>query len=181
VTIGSKTALVFYPIAFSPADAATAAAGQLNAEFASLGIPAIATAFIIPQGSPSANDPQVVIRITDFFQENNIIEKTGDSAGAMHVESFADGYLNWGLVTWLTGNNVGASMEIKNYFQSSHTLQLFLPMPADIQAGDKFAYYPGCDKRRTTCQLKFSNIFNFRGEPDIPGLDTMYQYPGSNF
>jgi len=29
----------------------------------------------------------------------------------------------------------------------------------------------GCDKRMGTCQLKFNNLLNFQGFPDIPGDD----------
>jgi uncharacterized phage protein (TIGR02218 family) len=45
------------------------------------------------------------------------------------------------------------------------------------QIGDRFFYYPGCDKRRETCFNKFDNILNFRGEPDMPGVDHMLAYP----
>ncbi len=29
----------------------------------------------------------------------------------------------------------------------------------------------GCDKRVDTCRLKFDNLLNFQGFPDIPGED----------
>nr|WP_325048889.1 phage BR0599 family protein [Rhodophyticola porphyridii] len=35
----------------------------------------------------------------------------------------------------------------------------------------------GCDKRMETCRLKFNNLLNFRGFPDIPGDDWLMSYP----
>jgi hypothetical protein len=35
----------------------------------------------------------------------------------------------------------------------------------------------GCDKRMETCRLKFSNLLNFRGFPDIPGDDWLVAHP----
>ena len=50
-------------------------------------------------------------------------------------------------------------------------------MKYPIQAGDRFWYYPGCDLLATTCDRKFNNILNFRGEPDMPGMNKMLSYP----
>ena len=41
----------------------------------------------------------------------------------------------------------------------------------DIQVGDEFTLYAGCDKSPDICRTKFSNIVNFRGEPYVPGPD----------
>ena len=49
-----------------------------------------------------------------------------------------------------------------------------------IAPGDTFAVYPGCDKRLETCIGRFNNVINFRGEPYVPGLDAMMQYPDAN-
>jgi hypothetical protein len=87
-------------------------------------------------------------------------------------------YLNGGLVTWQTGNNAGYSMEIKNYTPSTSTVELFLKMPFAVQAGDKLYFQPGCNKSRRDCYYVFGNINNFRGEPDVPGMDKFTTYPG---
>ena len=68
-------------------------------------------------------------------------------------------------------------MELKTYDTNTSTVYLWLGMNFPIQVGDTFYYYPGCDKRRETCWLKFGNILNFRGEPDMPGLDAALAYP----
>lgn len=95
------------------------------------------------------------------------------------ISSFATGYMNGGLVSFVTGLNAGYSMEIYTYDQATETIVLFLNMPYDIAVGDKFTYQAGCDKARTTCQEKFLNILNFRGEPDAPGSDGFLLYPDS--
>lgn len=79
-----------------------------------------------------------------------------------------------GLVTWLTGDNAGFSMEVKTDGASSTPGSIFLyePMPYDIQVGDTFTLAPACDKTLATCRDVFDNIVNFRGYGVlVPGRD----------
>ena len=41
----------------------------------------------------------------------------------------------------------------------------------DCEPGDSLRLIAGCDKRMETCRLKFRNLLNFQGFPDIPGDD----------
>jgi hypothetical protein len=107
------------------------------------------------------------------------ISKTGDTLNALIIANFGDPPLDGGTLTWLTGANAGVSMEIKTYDQTSTMCQLWLSMYYPIAIGDKFFYYQGCDKRRDTCHNVFNNILNFRGEPDMPGIDAVLQYPNA--
>jgi uncharacterized phage protein (TIGR02218 family) len=68
-------------------------------------------------------------------------------------------------------------MEMKTYEPSSSTVTLWLGTHYAIQAGDRFFYHPGCDKRRDTCRTVFNNIVNMRAEPDMPGTDRVLSYP----
>lgn len=36
----------------------------------------------------------------------------------------------------------------------------------------------GCDRRFATCQMRFGNAENFRGEPHVPGNDVLLRYGG---
>jgi uncharacterized phage protein (TIGR02218 family) len=83
-------------------------------------------------------------------------------------------YIN-GVVTWLSGQNSGRAMEVKDHivFPEGPAIGLFLPMPMPITVGDTFTVYPGCDKRITTCRDKFNNVVNFVGEPDVPTAGTI--------
>lgn len=88
-----------------------------------------------------------------------------------------DAWFNGGVVTFETGSNKGVSMEVKSWTQDSGQLELFLSLPFNIEPGDIFRVYPGCDKSRVSCAAIFANIINFRGFPDIPGQDDLYRYP----
>lgn len=83
----------------------------------------------------------------------------------------ADEWYQFGLVEWLTGANAGYLMEVRSF--GSGVVELQLPMVNEIQVGDTFRISPGCDKRGSTCETKFSNKINFRGFENIPGVDRM--------
>lgn len=124
--------------------------------------------------------PLIIQLLNTSGKQGNIV-KTGDIAlpPALVINNFAPGYLEQGTVTWITGQNAGVSMELKLYDTDTTSVVLWLGMLFPITAGDTFWYHPGCDKRRETCWQKFDNILNFRGEPDVPGLDRMLGYPDS--
>jgi uncharacterized phage protein (TIGR02218 family) len=91
--------------------------------------------------------------------------------------SAADTYFAGGLLTWLTGNNTGDSVEVRSWTSGGAALVLYLKARAAIVVGDTFKVQPGCDKLFSTCRDKFSNIVNFRGEPYIPGTDYLLTIP----
>lgn len=119
----------------------------------------------------------VTLTLTNTSGVVGHISKTGDSLNSIVISDFAQPPLDGGVVTWLTGDNVGKSMEMKSYDETASMVTLWLEMEFPIQAGDKFFYYQGCDKRRDTCHNTFGNILNFRGEPDMPGMDALLSYP----
>ena len=88
----------------------------------------------------------------------------------------ANGYYDFGLLTWTSGNNNGYSMEVKIY--TVGVIELVEKMPYDIEAGDGFDVYAGCDKSLATCKATFDNVINFRGEPYIPGQDEVLRFGG---
>jgi uncharacterized phage protein (TIGR02218 family) len=46
--------------------------------------------------------------------------------------------------------------------------------------GDMVRIEAGCDKRPSTCRLKFANLNNFRGFPDVPGEEWLVSIPTSS-
>ena len=88
-----------------------------------------------------------------------------------------DGWFEGGLVTFYSGKNRGASMEVKRWSHTTNTVELFLSLPYPVEPGDLFTIYPGCDKSRVCCSVLFDNILNFFGTPDIPGEDELFRYP----
>lgn len=88
-----------------------------------------------------------------------------------------EGWYHGGLVTFYTGENAGASMEVKKWSSETNQVELFLSLPYNIKQGDLFTIYPGCDKTRIGCRVLFNNVINFFGTPDVPGEDELFRYP----
>jgi uncharacterized phage protein (TIGR02218 family) len=85
-------------------------------------------------------------------------------------------YYAYGHVLWLTGANAGAVTTI--LASSGQTVTLREETSFAISAGDQALVRAGCDKRFATCVGKFANKANFRGEPYVPGIDSLVRYPG---
>lgn len=92
----------------------------------------------------------------------------------------ASGFYTGGLLTWTSGNNSGAAIEVKSHqLQLSGTvawIELWESMPNPIVAADQFSIRVGCDKTIQTCFAKFNNVVNFRGFPRMPGPDISLQF-----
>lgn len=87
--------------------------------------------------------------------------------------------INWyayGRMRCLTGLSAGFEAEVTA--STATRLSLATPLPKPVQAGDLIEVRAGCDRRFATCQGKFSNALNFRGEPFVPGADSVLKYPG---
>ncbi|SDH74187.1 DUF2163 domain-containing protein [Roseospirillum parvum] len=88
-------------------------------------------------------------------------------------------WYDYGVLMWLTGANAGYAQEVKSWDGAS-TLALWLPAKLEIAEGDTATLYPGCAKTRAVCRDKFANVINFRGFPDLPGIDQAMSYPDAN-
>lgn len=85
---------------------------------------------------------------------------------------YSIGYFAYGFVKWLTGNNAGAVAEVKAFAPGVVTLAMQNNEP--MQVGDTYTITAGCDKLPGTCGTgRYNNLIHFRGEPFIPGQDTM--------
>lgn len=82
-----------------------------------------------------------------------------------------------GLLILITGSNAGRAVEVKVWDQASGRIELYLPVGYAIDVGHRFTIAPGCDKRAETCRTRFTNILNFRGEPFVPGVNSVLSYP----
>lgn len=115
---------------------------------------------------PYKSDPVAVTAVT-----SNALFATN---GAVSSATFFKG----GELVWLTGNNAGARMEVKEY-PTDAVMELVLPMSQTVQVGDTFYVIAGCDKSAATCQGTFNNLLNFRGFPDLPGQDKIFETSGT--
>lgn len=150
--------------------------------FDTLGIPdAINELYAVITGSSLAMTATIVgggrIDLVNHSGKQAVINKSGDLANGMLIQNFQPNYLDGGVISWVSGQNAGVAMELKTYIPEGQQVVLWLSMKFPIAIGDNFSYYPGCDKTRTTCLIKFNNILNFRGEPDMPGVDRMMSFP----
>jgi uncharacterized phage protein (TIGR02218 family) len=93
------------------------------------------------------------------------------------IDTFVDGWFEGGVAVWETGGNAGAVREVIGWTQSTRTLSLLAPPPVVPTAGDVLRVQPGCDKRKATCQGRFGNFLNFRGEPYVPGALAILERP----
>ncbi|QDY99056.1 DUF2163 domain-containing protein [Nitratireductor mangrovi] len=95
------------------------------------------------------------------------------------LAAFETGWFKAGKLTWTSGANAGAVIEIKRHVDAgaTHLVELAEEMPFDIGVGDAFAITAGCDKTVETCKAKFDNVVNFRGFPSMPGNDWVTSYP----
>jgi hypothetical protein len=82
-----------------------------------------------------------------------------------------------GVLTWVTGPNAGRAVEVKTWNVGTGQFELYLAVGYPIEAGHLFTVAPGCDKRFATCKAKFGNQLNYRGEPYVPGVDSILSYP----
>lgn len=87
------------------------------------------------------------------------------------------GWFDDGILTFTSGVLNGFKFEIRTW--DATTLKLYLPMPAPPAHGDTFSIEPGCNHTVFDCNNKFANIVNFRGEPQMPGMDAILDYPNA--
>lgn len=114
--------------------------------------------------NPSGNTYELGVDTTSY--------PTYSGGGKVVPLGGSSGYFSYGIVTWLTGDNTGYQMEVKNYVPGQISLQL--PMPNPIQIGDTFSVTVGCGKAfETDCRDKFGNQLRFGGFPYLPGIDRL--------
>lgn len=91
-----------------------------------------------------------------------------------------DTWYQYGIMQFDTGDNAGASFDIKAWVKSTETMTTYVTLGYPAQVGDRFHVSPGCDKSISTCISKFDNVLNLRGEPYLPGNDFVFYYPNAS-
>lgn len=95
------------------------------------------------------------------------------------LPGFDDRWFEGGRLEVLGGAAAGLSGVVKNDRLSAagRVVELWQALGAAVAPGDMLRITAGCDKRLETCRLKFDNLLNFRGFPDIPGDDWLMAHP----
>ena len=122
-------------------------------------------------------DSKCKVALAGFTSAGTVTEVNNNQTFKATALTQDAGWFTGGEVIWTSGNNDDRRMEVKEF--ASTQVVLALPMGKSIQVGDTFNIIAGCDKTRETCQSKFSNIINFRGEPDVPGTDKLLTTAGT--
>lgn len=120
-------------------------------------------------------DNQCKLDLEDFQVTGSVTSVTDMRVFADSARTEADGYFNNGYITFTSGANNGLSREVKDYASNEITCELAFPF--QIQAGDAYEMFRGCDKTLATCRDVYNNVVNFRGEPYIPNTDKQIEGP----
>ena len=116
-------------------------------------------------------DARCGLAASDWTAEGTVASAKGNrEIEADGLGAYGTGHFARGVITFTSGANNGAAMEVKQH-QAGGALELWRTMARDIAPGDTFTVTAGCDKQYATCREKFSNGANFRGFPHMPGSD----------
>ena len=128
--------------------------------------------------SASLGDSNCGVTLATYTVTGTVTSVTNNATFSDSTLTEADGYFNYGLLTFTSGLNSGTTLakEVRSFSSDEFSMQL--PMPYEVQVGDTYSVYAGCDKRDVTCIAKFNNIINFRGFPFIPGQDQTTKFGG---
>lgn len=125
----------------------------------------------------SFTDSRCGVNPVTYTHATTVTEADSRDIFTLNIPLERQGLYAWGRCTFTSGANEGVSMEIiRNYEQ---TIQLFLPVPYDIQVGDSVSLLQGCGKGKTECLERFNNLRRFGGEPYLSGTDFLVSYPQS--
>ena len=98
------------------------------------------------------------------------------------IGGYEDGWFARGRLEVLDGPAAGLWGIIKHdrALNGQREVELWEPIRGMIASGHQLRLTAGCDKRQATCRLKFNNLLNFRGFPDLPSTDWMMAVPKSS-
>lgn len=96
-----------------------------------------------------------------------------------NMAGFEPAWFERGRLRVMSGAAAGLIGLIKRdrFIGEAREVEVWEAFRKQIAAGDLIRLEAGCDKRFETCRLKFSNLPNFRGFPDIPGDDWLVSTP----
>jgi len=108
-----------------------------------------------------------------------VVAVAGASVTLSSLAAYADAWFERGRLRVEDGGAVGLIGLIRRDHEvaGQRQVELWEAPGAGLVPGDTVRLEAGCDKRVETCRVKFGNLLNFRGFPDIPGEDWLAAYP----
>lgn len=92
---------------------------------------------------------------------------------------FPDRWFEGGVLRVQTGEAAGLAVAVKTDRRKTGRREIVLwdSLRASMADGDTVRLDAGCDRRAETCRVKFDNLLNFQGFPDMPGDDWQATVP----
>lgn len=125
-----------------------------------------------PDCRANLGDARCKVNMTAHTYTGTITGIVSSTEYAVSVSQPA-GRFTYGTVTFTSGLNSGAEIEIKS--SSTGSITLFLPPEYTVAVGDAITLKAGCDKTAATCSGTYSNIINMQAEPHLPGVTPMVE------
>ncbi|MEP2987664.1 MAG: DUF2163 domain-containing protein [Parasphingorhabdus sp.] len=135
---------------------------------------------IVPLTSPTCRarfgDKQCKLSLHEYQHEVTLSMHDGSRMEFEDLAGLASNYA-FGELRWLSGHSCGLSSAV---LKGEGNAVWLADAPSDVgSTGERVLLTAGCDKNFKTCQNRFSNSLNFRGEPHLPGNDLLTRYPGA--
>lgn len=127
-----------------------------------------------PECRADLGDRKCRVTLRDFYRRGAVVSVTHNGLFRTDIVE-ADDYFHYGRLRFLSGGNAGIYREVKS--DENRNITVVDPFPFPVEVGALLEVHAGCDKRFVTCRTKFSNTENFRGEPHLPGVDAVLDYP----
>lgn len=129
------------------------------------------------------NDPRCPVDLTTIDVTGSVTGLAVPNAGTSSTRRIftdssrteADGFFEFGKVTWTSGANIGVVSEVKDF--NAKTFVLWNATLTPIAVGDTYTATPGCDKSRTDHLAFNANMIDYGGFEDVPGTDAVLQTP----
>lgn len=125
-------------------------------------------------GNPTTDGTAVFTAREAWVRAGEVVAAADDTdftATITESRAVDDWFANGGFVHWVTGDNAGLTNTVRKFTASGTRVQLWDSPYYEVSAGDTFEIMPGCNKSVEMCRDRFSNVINFRGEKDLPGVD----------
>ncbi len=111
-----------------------------------------------------------------WVKTGSVTRVTSNRVFADSARVEAEGFFDYGKITFTSGENAGLSMEVKTFAYvgspAEGQIALQLPMPYTVAIGDAYTMQAGCKKRfAEDCRDTYDNAVNHRGFPHVPGSD----------
>ena len=118
-------------------------------------------------------DARCGVDLTPFTHTGSVTAFTSRRSFVVGAMTQDSGYFDYGICEFTSGANLGHKRKVKLHtlVSGEAVLQFQEEFPYDVADSDDVTLIAGCDGLFPTCINKYANAINFRGEPDLPGLN----------